>query len=71
LGGIKPTESKDCMPFFNVDSIDSRPTVNQLASAVGKKQATYVFAHKINATDHFGRAPIREWLDGAERMNIV
>ena len=53
---------EDSSSHFNVDSVDSRPTVNKLAAAVAEKQVTYFFTHTPNASDHFGLAPIRDWI---------
>ena len=71
--GIVGTESgialrEDNTSHFNVDSVDSRPTVNKLAAAVAEKQATYFFTHTPNASDHFGLAPLRKWLCSDEAL---
>ena len=71
--GIVGTKSgialrEDNTSYFNVDSVDSRPTVNKLAAAVAEKQATYFFTHTPNASDHFGLAPLREWLCSDEAL---
>jgi len=71
--GIVGTKSgialrEDNFSHFNVDSVDSRPTVNKLAAAVAEKQATYFFTHTPNASDHFGLAPIRAWICSDEAI---
>jgi len=53
---------------FNVDTVDSRPTVNRLAAAVAEKKVSYFFTHTPNASDHFGLAPIREWVCSDEAV---
>ena len=54
--------------FFDTDSVDSRPVVNKLAAAVSEKQATYFYTHTCNATEHFGVAPIRNWIESDEAL---
>jgi len=71
--GIVGTKSgialrEDSNSHFNVDSIDSRPTVNKLAAAVAQKQVTYFFTHTPNDSDHFGLAPIRYWICSEEAL---
>ena len=53
---------------FNVDTVDSRPTVNRLAAAVAEKKVSYFFTHTPNASDHFGLAPIRDWICSDEAI---
>jgi hypothetical protein len=50
-------------PIFDTDSVDSRPIVNKLASAVRDKQATYFYTHMANQKDHFGLRRIKEWIN--------
>ena len=71
--GIVGTETgialrENSSSHFNVDSVDSRPTVNKLAAAVAEKQVTYFLTHTPNASDHFGLAPIRSWIDSEEAL---
>ena len=56
--------------FFDTDSVDSRSTVNRLAAAVANKQATYFFTHTANMLEHFGLAPIKEWIDSDDAANM-
>ena len=53
---------------FNVDSVDSHPTVNKLTAVVAKKQVMYFFTHTPNASDHFGLSPIHEWIYSEEAL---
>ena len=71
--GIVGTKSgialrEDNFSHFNVDSVDSRPTVNKLAAAVAQKQVTYFFTHTPNDSDHFGLVPIRDWICSEEAL---
>ena len=55
--------------IFDTDNVDSRPVVNRLAAAVANREATYFFSHTANMKDHFGLAPIKEWIDSDEAVN--
>jgi hypothetical protein len=57
-------------PIFDTDSVDSRPIVNKLASAVRDKQATYFYTHTANQKDHFGLRRIKEWIDRDDFLDL-
>ena len=57
--------------FFNTDSVDGRPAVNQLAAAVENKQTTYFYTHTANDLNHFGLSKIKEWIESDAVMEIL
>jgi hypothetical protein len=49
-GGVRPNRSK----YFNTDSIDSHPVVNQLSAANAEESSTYFYTQSCNQKDFYG-----------------
>ena len=72
-GGIRmcTDEEKQQNLIFDSDSVDSRPTVNKLAAALGEQMATLFFTHTCNMKHHFGMRILKRWLDSNEAIREV
>jgi hypothetical protein len=58
--GVWPNRSK----YFNTDSIDSRPVMNQLSTAIAEESLTYFYTQSCNQKDFYGVHKLTRWIDG-------
>jgi hypothetical protein len=57
--GVPPNRSK----YFNTDSIDSHPVMNQLFTAIAEESLTCFYTQSCNQKDFYGVHKLKQWID--------
>jgi hypothetical protein len=66
-GGVQPNRSK----YFNTDSIDSHPVVNQLSTANAEESSTYFYTQSCNQKDFYGVCELKRWINSPKFKLIL
>jgi hypothetical protein len=66
-GGVQANRSK----YFNTDSIDSCPVVNQLSAAIAEESSTYFYINSCNQKEFYGVRKLKQWIDSPEFKQIL
>jgi hypothetical protein len=66
-GGVQPNRFK----YFNTDSIDSCPVMNQLRAAIAEESLTYFYTQSCNQKDFYGVRELKRWIDSPKFKQIL
>jgi hypothetical protein len=66
-GGVWPNRSE----YFNTDSIDSHPVMNQLSAAIAEESLTYFYTQSCNQKEFFRVHKLKQWIDSPKYKQIL